>query len=79
MIQKTLVYFFTREDFKRGLKEKWITNSFQKGMRNSDKGKRKGKYSLICQKVPDDYLVFIKNFNEEPEEFAEMWPEWKDM
>ena len=76
MIRKIRAYFFKTKDFVDGLDEGWLDNTFQKkyALRNSNENPRNPKYKFKISKVPKKNLVFVKNFNEDAEEFAEEFP-----
>lgn len=76
MIKKVFGYFFTLADLQEGLKNRWAKDSFQRTMRNSNDQPRNGKYSIKINSIPDKYLLFVKNFNEDAEEFKEIYPEF---
>ncbi|RSD34182.1 MAG: hypothetical protein CI953_1035 [Methanohalophilus sp.] len=76
MIRKAKAYFFTPKDIQKGVTEGWIGDQFQKSMRNADGSSRTSKYLLKLSAIPSDYLLTIKNFNEDAEEFAEDYPEY---
>jgi hypothetical protein len=76
MIRKVLAYYFTMEDINKGLNEGWVGGNFQGGMRNANGSPRNNKFFLKCNSIPSEYLLFVKNFNEDPEEFGEEFPEF---
>lgn len=75
-IKKVFAFYFSPDDIISKIENKWLKTSFQVGFRNSDASPRKGKYMLDTRYIPSDNLLFIKNFNEDPEEFAEDFPEY---
>lgn len=76
MITKVLAYFFPADIWKNGIDEGWISDKFQRTMRNADGSPRNPKYRLNLARTPEEYLLFVKNFNEDPEEFAEEFPDY---
>jgi len=76
MIRKAFAYFFTPDDLKNGVKDGWVDDTFQKGMRNADGSPRNAKYRFKINDVPEKNLLFVKNFNEDPEEFKEDFSEY---
>jgi hypothetical protein len=75
-IKKVIAYFFTSSDVQNGINQHWLKTSFQGGFRNSDGTSRKGKYMLDTRYIPPECLLLVKNFNEDPEEFAEDYPDF---
>lgn len=75
-IKKVLAYYFTPDDLRIGVDEKWIDAEFQDKWRNADESDRNPKYRLHLNRVPKNYLIYAKNFNEDPLEFAEDFPEF---
>jgi len=75
-IRKVLGYYFTMEDFRKGIEEGWLRDDFQRGMRNYDGSPRNAKYLLILDAVPPKHLLFVKNFNEDPDEFKQDFPDY---
>jgi len=73
---KILSFFFTYDDLRKGVKDGWMKDNWQITMRNSRGESRTPKYVLKVNKIPLKYLVFAKNFNEDPEEFKEDYPEF---
>src|SRR5208283_1481583 len=71
MIRKIRAYFFRPEDFVRGVNEGWLDDTFQLTMRNANADPRNPKYKFKISDVPENYLTFVKNFNEDAGEFAE--------
>jgi hypothetical protein len=76
MIRKIIAYFFSVEDLTTGITEGWLNDTFQHSMRNSDGSSRKPKYLLKINDVPRSKCLLVKNFNEDPEEFEEDFPEY---
>lgn len=75
-ILKIFAFFFTNHDLIKGLKEGWLTDTFQGTMRNQDGTPRNTKYSIDIDFVPKEHLLLVRNFNEYPEEFDEDFPEF---
>ncbi len=75
-IKKVLAYFFSPTDFQTGIQENWMDTEFQDNWRNADESDRNSKYRLHLTRVPQKYLVYAKNFNEDPIVFAETYPEY---
>ena len=78
MIRKCLTYFLTFDDLQRGVVEGWMEDTFQQTMRNANGSSRNSKYRLKLDQIPRRYLVVAKNFNEDPEEFEEEFPEFAE-
>jgi hypothetical protein len=76
MIRKVRSYFFTSDDLRDGVRDSWLDATFQEGLRNADGSPRNPKYRFRIGDVPNRYLLFIKNFNEDSVEFAEEYPEF---
>lgn len=76
-IKKILSYYFPYGDFQRGIEDGWV-KTFQEGMRNANGSPRNPKYRLIPHKIPEEYLLTIRNFNEDPDEFREDYPQFAD-
>jgi hypothetical protein len=76
MIRKIRVYYFKPEDLVTGVNEGWLNNTFQVNMRNANEDSRNPKYKFKISEVPSSYLIYVKNFNEDAEEFAEEFPEF---
>jgi len=76
MIRKIRAYFFEPEDIKTGVKAGWMDDTFQIGMRNADGSLRNAKYKFKVSDVPQNYVILVKNFNEDAREFAEEYPEY---
>lgn len=53
------------------IKEGWLTDQFQEGFRQPDESKRKGKYCFYFDQVPKEYKLFVRNFNQDRDDFAE--------
>lgn len=75
MITMVSGYYFTLEDFERGVDEGWLRDNFQEGMRNWDGTPRKSKYLLSLYETPREYRLFVKNFNIDPNEFRVEFPD----
>jgi len=75
MIVNVMAYYFRKQDIDKGVKNGWMRNDFQLGMRNYDGTPRNPKYMLCLDQVPKKYLLFVKNFNQDPEEFNEEYPD----
>lgn len=73
---KVLGYFFTPDDLINGVEENWMRNDFQTNMRNAGGESRTSKYLLKVNRVPRECLIYAKNFNEDPAEFAEDYPDF---
>jgi hypothetical protein len=69
MIRKIFAYFFTLDNLQKGVIDGWADDTFQQSMRNADGSSRNSKYRLKINLVPSEYLLLIKNFNEDPDEF----------
>lgn len=78
MIRNCQVYFFTSDDIQRGVREGWIDDTFQQNMRNADGSSRGAKYLLKTDQIPRDFFLLAKNFNENPEEFGDEFPEFAE-
>lgn len=76
MIRKIIAYFITVDDLKTGVIEGWLDDTFQQSMRNWDGSARKPKYMLKIDNVPSSKCLLVKNFNEDPVEFEEDFPEY---
>jgi len=76
MIRKVFAYFFTLDNIQKGVREGWVDDTFQQGMRNADGSPRNPKYLLKTDQIPREYLLVIKNFNEDPDEFKKDFPEF---
>ena len=76
MIVRVFGYFFRPGDLRKGVEEGWAHNTFQGTMRNYDGNPRKTKYQIRKNLVPNQNLLFVKNFNEDPEEFKEDFPDY---
>ena len=74
MIRKIRAYFFNNGDFETGVHDGWLNNTFQQTMRNANANPRNPKYKFKISDVPENHLIFVKNFNEDAEEFAEEFP-----
>lgn len=74
MIRKIRAYFFNIGDFETGVHDGWLNDTFQQSMRNANADPRNPKYKFKISDVPERYLVFVKNFNEDSREFAEEYP-----
>jgi hypothetical protein len=75
-IRKVYAYFFTPADLESGIQNRWAKNSFQRTMKNSNDSRRGGKYSIKIDSIPKEYLLFVKNFNEDAKEFGDEFPEF---
>jgi hypothetical protein len=75
MIRKIFAYFFTLDKLQEGVRNGWADDIFQQGMRNAGGSSRKPKYRLKTNLIPSEYLLLIKNFNEDPEEFEKDFPD----
>jgi len=75
MITMVTGYYFDLSDLEKGVKEGWLRDNFQEGMRNWDNTPRKGKYLLSLYETPMKYRLFVKNFNIDPDEFKEEFPD----
>jgi hypothetical protein len=73
---KIIAYFFAYNNLQNGVRDGWLQNNWQIDMRNAGGESRTAKYLLKVDKVPRDYLIYAKNFNEEPDDFAEDYPEF---
>ncbi len=78
MIRKVFAYFFTLDILKKGVKDKWAKDTWQRTMRNSNEQARGGKYLIKIDAVPREHLLFVKNFNEDAAEFKKEFPEFAD-
>ena len=74
MIRKIFAYFFTLDNLQKGVIDGWADDTFQQSMRNADGSSRNSKYRLKINLVPSEYLLLIKNFNEDPDEFESDFP-----
>ncbi|MDD4455485.1 hypothetical protein [Methanoculleus sp. UBA430] len=74
LIVGVYAYFFTLDDLNKGIMDGWTDDDFQRTMRNANGARRKSKYLLKGSEIPDEHLLFVKNFNMDPEEFEEQFP-----
>ncbi|MHA1228137.1 MAG: hypothetical protein ACTSPV_15440 [Candidatus Hodarchaeales archaeon] len=77
MIIDASVFYITKEILQKGIEEGWVDPSFQKTMRQQDGGVRNPKYIVDISRMTtkDRGYLFTRNFNYDPDDFAEDFPD----
>ena len=75
MIRKIFAYFFTLANLQDGVRHGWADDVFQQSMRNANGSSRHSKFRLRINQIPSEYLLLVKNFNEDPDEFEDEFPD----
>ncbi len=69
MISHVSAYYFPKDIFLERPLPSWLKDDFQRTMRQQNGSERNAKYMIDLSKVPQDYLLVVRNFNYDPEDF----------
>jgi len=71
MITRVYSFFFPEDSIHKGSQDGWIDPSFQEAYRQPSGEPRQAKYKLYLENIPLYHRLDVRNFNEDPDEWAE--------